>query len=62
MKREFLQNFKVGDQALPKEVIHAILNENSRDIGEAKKQFADYDTIKNQLAEAQNSAYLHPLL
>lgn len=55
MKREFLQNFKVGDQALPKEVIDSILNENSRDIGEAKKQFADYDTIKNQLAEAQKT-------
>ena len=24
MKREFLQNFKVGDQPLPKEVIDAI--------------------------------------
>ena len=55
MKREFLQNFKVGDQSLPKEVIDAILNENSRDIGEAKKQFADYDTIKTQLATAQET-------
>lgn len=55
MKREFLQNFKVGDQALPKEVIDAILDENSRDIGEAKKQFADYDTIKNQLTEARET-------
>ena len=55
MKREFLQNFKVGDQTLPKEVIDAILDENSRDIGEAKKQFADYDTIKNQLTEARET-------
>ena len=52
MKREFLQNFKVGDQAIPKEIIDAILDENSRDIGEAKKPFADYDAIKQQLAEA----------
>lgn len=37
MKREFLQNFKVGDQALPKEVIDAIMAENGRDIEEAKK-------------------------
>lgn len=55
MKREFLQNFKVGDQALPKEIIDAILDENSRDIGAAKSEHADYDTIKAQLAEAQKT-------
>lgn len=57
MKREFLQNLKVGDQPLPKEVIDAILDENSRDIGAAKaegaKPFADYDHIKEQLKTAQ---------
>lgn len=36
MKREFLQNFKVGDQPLPKEVIDAIMAENGRDIEAAK--------------------------
>ena len=36
MKREFLQNFKVGDQPLPKEVIDAIMVENGRDIEAAK--------------------------
>ena len=55
MKREFLQNFKVGDQALPKEVIDAILDENSRDIGAVKTTYADYETIKTQLAEAQKT-------
>lgn len=55
MKRDFLQNFKVGDQPLPKEVIDAILDENSRDIGDAKKSFADYETIKTQLSEAQKT-------
>lgn len=55
MKREFLQNFKVGDQALPKDVIDAIMAENGRDIESAKKPFADYDTIKNQLEEAQKT-------
>ena len=55
MKREFLQNFKVGDQPLPKEVIDAILDENSHDIGETKKQFADYDTLKEQLAAANKT-------
>lgn len=53
MKTEFLQNFKVGDQALPKEVIDAILAENGRDIENAKKPFADYDAIKDQLKTAQ---------
>ena len=55
MKREFLQNFKVGDQPLPKEVIEAILDENSHDIGETKKQFADYDALKEQLAAANKA-------
>lgn len=36
MKREFLQNLKVGDQPLPKEVIDAIMAENGRDIERAK--------------------------
>lgn len=52
MKREFLKNFKVGEQELPKEVIDAILNENSRDIDAAKKPYADYDDLKSRLEEA----------
>ena len=55
MKREFLQNLKVGDQPLSKEVIDAIMAENGRDIEAAKKPFADYDTIKQQLSEAQTT-------
>ena len=55
MKREFLQNLKVGDQALPKEVIDAIMAENGRDIEEAKRPFADHETLKSQLAEAQKT-------
>lgn len=55
MKREFLQNFKVGEQPLSKEVIDAIMTENGRDIEAAKAPFADYDTIKNQLTEAQKT-------
>ncbi|MDD6174742.1 MAG: hypothetical protein PUC59_03145 [Firmicutes bacterium] len=42
MKREFLQNIKVGDAALPSEVIDAIMAENGRDVEAAKKPFADY--------------------
>lgn len=55
MKREFLQNFKVGDQPLTKEIIDAIIAENGRDIEEAKKPFGDYDTIKQQLDDAQKT-------
>lgn len=54
MKREFLQNFKVGDQPLPKEVIDAIMEENDRDIEAAKKPFADYDSVKAQLQAAKD--------
>ena len=55
MKREFLQNFKVNDQPLSKEIIDAIMAENGRDIENAKKAFGDYDTIKAQLDEAQKT-------
>lgn len=55
MKREFLQNFKIGDTPLPKEIIDAIMAENGNDIEAAKKPFADYDTIKTQLSEAQKT-------
>ena len=54
MKREFLQNFKVGDQPLSKEIIDAIMAENDRDVEAAKKPFADYDHIKEQLKTAQD--------
>ena len=55
MKTEFLQNLKVGDQPLTKEVIDAIMAENGRDIEAAKRPFADYDHIKQQLDEAQKT-------
>ena len=64
MKREFLQNLKVGDIPLSKEVIDAIMEENGRDINAAKaaavKPFADYDAIKgeNDLLKAQQGEYL----
>lgn len=52
MKREFLENLKVGDQPLSKEAIDAIMAENGRDIEAAKKPYADYDSIKQQLTTA----------
>lgn len=54
MKREFLQNLKIGDQALTKELIDAIMDENGKDIEAAKKPFADYEHIKDQLKAAQD--------
>ena len=54
MKREFLQNFKVGDQPLSKEIIDAIMEENGRDIEAAKAPFADYDSLKDQLQTAKD--------
>ena len=55
MKREFLRNLKVGEQNLTEEVINLILDENSRDIGLVKSQYADYDDLKGQLATAQTT-------
>ena len=55
MKREFLQNLKVGETALPKEVIDMIMAENGRDIQAAKDAFKDYDSIKDQLETAKTS-------
>ena len=51
MKREFLQNFKVGDQPLPKEVIDAILDEHSRSIGSIK---TENENLKTQLQTAKD--------
>ena len=55
MKTEFLQNLKVNGQQLPKDVIDAILAENGKDIEAAKKPYLDYDTIKQQLKDAQTT-------
>ena len=53
MKREFLQEFRVGEETLPKEVIDAIMAENGRDIQKVKANFADYEDIKAELARMQ---------
>ena len=47
MTREFLENFKVGDQALPAEIIDAILAENGRDV-------AELDSVRGQLKTAED--------
>ena len=63
MKREFLQNLKVGEQGLPKEVMDAIMEENGRDINAAKaaavKPYADYELLRaenDRLKSQQNDA------
>ena len=50
MKRDFLANFKVGENALPKEIIDAILSENESDVKAAK---ADANGLREQLKAAQ---------
>ena len=59
MKREFLQNLKVGEAALPKEVIDAIMAENGRDIEAAKaaavKPYADYEAIREENQRLQQT-------
>lgn len=51
MKREFLQNIKVGDQPLPKEIIDTILNEHSRSMGTLK---AEKENLETQLQTARD--------
>lgn len=47
MKREFLAELGIAEDAIGK-----IMSENGRDIESAKAKYADYDTLKTQLAEA----------
>ena len=53
MKREFLENFKVNGEAMPKEIVDAIMAENGNDIENAKKPFKEFDNIKDQLKTAK---------
>ena len=55
MKREFLQNLKIGEHALPKEIIDAIMAENGKDIQTVKARYADYDALSRELDQAKQS-------
>lgn len=55
MKREFLQNLKVGDQPLTKEIIDAIMEEYGKGINAEKEKYSDYETIKENLKTAQEA-------
>lgn len=56
MKREYLETLDLGNGAkLSKEQIDGIMSENGKDIEAAKSKFADYDTVKTQLGEANKT-------
>ena len=59
MKREFLQNLSVGEMALPKEVIDAIMAENGRDIekvkGETASLLAEKETWEETIRQLRES-------
>lgn len=50
MKTEFLKEL-----GLEQEVIDKIMGENGKDVEAAKAKFSDYDTVKNQLVEANKT-------
>lgn len=64
MKREFLQNLKVGEQSLPREAVDAIMAENGRDIEAARsaavKPYAQFDSLveENQRLKQERQAHL----
>lgn len=54
MKREFLQNLKVGEQALPKEIVDAIMAENGKDIQAAKQEATVWEEKYNRAVESHS--------
>lgn len=56
MKREFLQNIRLGDQVLPKEVIDAIMAENGKDIELAKGAASTWEEKYNQAVSDHEKA------
>ena len=51
MKREFLQNLKIGEQELPKEIIDAIMAENGKDIQQAKQSAQEWEDKYNRAVQ-----------
>ena len=56
MKREFLQGLKVGEQALHKEIIDAIMAENGKDIQQARGAAQEWEDKYNRAAEEHAAA------
>ena len=55
MKREFLQDLRVGDQPLPKEVVDAIMAENGRDIQHHREQAQSWEEKYNSAVSAHSA-------
>lgn len=55
MDSKFLDNIQVEGNPLPPEIKQILLEEHSRGIEKIKKQYSDYDTIKEQLAAANKT-------
>ena len=51
MKREFLQNLRVGDAPLPKELVDAIMAENGSDIQTHKQAAKDWEEKYHQAVQ-----------
>ena len=62
MKREFLQNLKVGDLPLSKEVIDAIMEENGKDIESMKQWQEKYKEAISQHQEQMAALTFHNTL
>ena len=66
MKREFLQELRVGDAALPKEVVDAIMAENGKDIQNHKLSAQQWEEKYNravsdhaaQISQLQFDSYI----
>ena len=56
MKREFLQGLKVGEQALPKEIIDAIMAENGKDIQQARGAAQEWEEKWNRANQEHAAA------
>lgn len=48
MTREFLKQLGIED----KDTVDKVMSENGKDINAEKNKFGDYETLKNQLSEA----------
>lgn len=56
MKREFLQGLKVGEEALPKEIIDAIMAENGKDIQQARGAAQEWEEKYNRATQEHAAA------
>lgn len=56
MKREFLQSIRLGEEALPKEVIDAIMAENGKDIELAKGAASQWEEKYNRAVSDHEKA------